>query len=134
MAFTHDLPGAARRNLEAADKLYKPDKGPHRKDVAGYLYGIAAECAIKQMLIPIRMPPEHDKYAILFAHFPELRKLLRECLQGRNATTLMRFIDNDAFMNNWHISIRYADAREIRKEWVETWQKQARDVVNAMEV
>jgi hypothetical protein len=45
MAFTNKLPKAAYRHLEAADMLCA-DPG-RRKDVAGYLYGIAAECAIK---------------------------------------------------------------------------------------
>lgn len=84
------------------------------------------------MLIPLRLPSQQDKDAINHAHFPELRNRLRDCLQGRNAQILMAFINDDAFMNNWHISMRYADARQIRKEWVEAWQKQARDVVNAM--
>jgi hypothetical protein len=80
MAFVNKLPEAARRNLQAADTL---DAG-HRRDVAGYLYGIAAECAIKQMLKPVSLPPEHDKEAIFYAHFPELRTLLRDALKGRN--------------------------------------------------
>lgn len=132
MAFTHDLPRAAHRHLQAADML-RAAPG-HRKDVAGYLYGIAAECAIKHMVIPIQLPPEHDKRAIEYAHFPELRTLLRDALQGRhrNSRALSVFIFNDAFMNNWHITMRYADARQIDSRWVEDWQQQARDAVNAM--
>jgi hypothetical protein len=72
--------------------------------------------------------------AIEYAHFPELRTLLRDALQGRNRSVkpLSVFIFNDAFMNNWHISMRYADADQIKGDWVRAWQKQARDVVNAM--
>lgn len=133
MAFIHDLPGAARRHLEAADKLYQePDKGHHRKDVAGYLYGIAAECAVKQMLIPLQLSRQHDKNAILYQHFPDLRTMLRDCLQGRNATSLMRFVKDDKFMNNWDITMRYADARQIRETWVDAWKEQAHAIVNAM--
>ena len=45
MAYTADMPAAARRSLEAAKMI---PAGP-RQDVAGYLFGIAAECAIKSM-------------------------------------------------------------------------------------
>jgi hypothetical protein len=133
MAFTPNLPEAARRHLQAAELLCT-DPG-HRKDVAGYLYGIAAECAIKQMVIPLKLAPEHDKNAIEYAHFPELRTMLRDALQGRRQTTdaLFRFVFDDAFMNNWHIKMRYADAKQVRAEWITAWQKQAKNAVDAME-
>jgi hypothetical protein len=47
MAFTPNMAGSARRHLQAATTLAN---GP-RRDVAGYLYGIAAECAIKAMTV-----------------------------------------------------------------------------------
>jgi hypothetical protein len=128
MAFTHKMPEAAYRHLQAAD-LLEPG---HRRDVAGYLYGIAAECAVKQMTKAISLPAEHDKNAIFYAHFPELRTLLRDALKGRNVKPLSVFIFNDAFMNNWEIAMRYADSRQIRPEWVSAWQQQARAAVNAM--
>jgi len=133
MAFTHKLCEAARRHLHAADILC--EEPGHRRDVAGYLYGIAAECAIKHMVIPIPIPPEHDKQKIAYSHFPELRTLLRDALSGRRfaGTPLFQFVMQDAFMNNWHISMRYADARQIKDDWVRAWQKQARDAVSAME-
>ena len=128
MAFTPDLPQAATRHLQAADEL---NKG-HRRDVAGYLYGIAAECAVKHMLIPIPLPPQYDKKVILFAHFPELRTLLRDALSGRTLRPLTPFLNSDAFMNNGHIRMRYADTKQILPEWVDAWALQARNVVNAM--
>lgn len=128
MGFTHDLPNAARRNLQAADEL---NKG-HRRDVAGYLYGIAAECAVKQMMKPVSFPPQKDKDAAFFSHFPELRTLLRDALNGRNLKPLSHFINNDAFMNNWEITMRYADGGQIHPAWVDSWAKQTKDVVNAM--
>jgi hypothetical protein len=80
------------------------------------------------------MSAEHNKKAIEYAHFPELRTMLRDALQGRhrNVKLLSTFIFNDSFMNGWHISMRYADARQIRDEWVKAWQGQAKDAVNAM--
>jgi hypothetical protein len=129
MAFTAKMLEAARRNLEAADQL---DTG-RRRDVAGYLYGIAAECAIKEMFRVVAVQPEHDKDAILYAHFPKLRTLLRDALGGRGSKPLWRFILNDAFLHNWDVKMRYADARQIPNDWVDDWKKQAKDVVGAME-
>jgi len=126
------MAAAARRHLQAADILCE-DPG-HRKDVAGYLYGIAAECAIKQMVIPLPLPVPQSKDAIFYAHFPELRTLIRDVLQGRNRNVrpLSLFVFNNSFMNNWHISMRYADARQIRVDWVNAWKQQAKDAVGAM--
>lgn len=131
MAFDPSLPEAARRNLQAAEAL---DKGP-RRDVAGYLYGIAAECAVKQMAIPLSISTERDKKEILYMHFPQLRTSLRDALAGRskNTLTLRRLIGNDNFMNNWNVSMRYADARQIRDKWVDLWKRQAQDAVNSMD-
>ncbi len=41
--YPRDFPASARRHLVAADRLI----GTDRTDVAGYLYGWAAECALK---------------------------------------------------------------------------------------
>jgi hypothetical protein len=124
MGFDHNVTAAARRHLSAAQTL---DHSPHR-GVAGYLYGIAAECAVKAMMmaVPLRID---DAF---FAHFPNLRTLLRDHCQGRNSQTLARFIRDDAFMNHWDIKMRYADARQIEDRWVSIWAEQASHAVNAM--
>ncbi len=133
MSFHPNLPDAAKRHLHAAELLCA--EPGHRKDVAGYLYGIAVECAVKQLLVPLKIDENYDKDGMNYAHFPELRTLLRDALKGRRGTSdpLFRFIFNDSFMNNWHVSMRYADSRQIRGEWVAAWQKQAKDAVGAME-
>jgi hypothetical protein len=128
MAYTIDLPAAARRHLLAADQL---SAGP-RQDVAGYLYGIAAECALKVMMkdaglrstdSTLRRP---DPF---FAHFPELRTMLRDSPQLRRSSPLQRYVQNDAFMNQWSTSMRYSHGRDIDKRWVEAWAVQARQAV-----
>jgi hypothetical protein len=125
MAFTRDLRKSARRHLEAAQTLATGT----RKDVAGYLYGIAAECAIKVMmeLAPVR---NNDAF---YAHFPQLRTLLRDALKGRRSIPLSTFINDDSFMNNWDINMRYADGAQVRPEWVAAWGGQASRAVSAME-
>jgi hypothetical protein len=124
MAFLRDLCAAANRHLDAATLL---DAGPHR-GVAGYLFGIAAECAVKR-LMPVAGIRNNDAF---YKHFPELRTILRDVMERRSAKTLARFINDDAFMNNWDVTMRYAAAREVRPEWVARWASQARDVVGVM--
>jgi hypothetical protein len=124
MSYSTDMQKAARRHLEAVDQL-EPGK---RRDVAGYLYGIAAECAVKLMACEIGLRDQ----AILFAHFPELRTLLRSVLLGRRASPLARFVNDDAFMNNWHVKMRYCGGNEIRSEWIDSWKQQAHRVLSAM--
>lgn len=125
MAFTSNLSQAASRNLEAAEMLAKGV----RRDVAGYLYGIAAECAVKAMAEDIPLLRRNE---IFYAHFPELRTLLRDALSGRTAKPLSTLIEDDSFLNNWHVKMRYADARQILDTWVNAWAQQARRAVNAM--
>jgi hypothetical protein len=47
MAFPTSYPDAARRNLSSADALSGGDRS--QRTVAGYLYGLASECALKQI-------------------------------------------------------------------------------------
>jgi len=127
MTFNVDMPAAARRHLLAADTLLSSPRG----DVAGYLYGIAAECAIKAMMIeaglrPSSQPRREDPF---FVHFPELRTMIRDKLQGRRGTPLITYIKNDAFMNNWSTRMRYSHGRDIRPQWISAWAEQARQAV-----
>jgi hypothetical protein len=129
MAFSRNMPAAARRHLDAADRL-----GPDgvRKDVAGYLYGIAAECAIKAMMEKLPYARDLDAF---YEHFPRLRTLLCESLRGRTGTSLHRLITNekDPFLNNWDVKMRYSDGKGIRSDWILAWQEHARRAVSAME-
>ncbi len=132
MAYTPDLPNAARRRLLAADILYSEKT---RIDVAGYLYGIAAECAIKAMMLEAGIHPlnlENRKSDPFFAHFPTLRTMLKDRLQGRKSATLRRKIENDNFFSQWDIEMRYCKGTYIKDSWIETWRQQANDIVNCI--
>jgi hypothetical protein len=52
---------------------------------------------------------------------------------GHAHDTLWRLIGNDAFMSNWHVNMRYADAAQISDKWVDAWKQQAQDAVNSMD-
>jgi len=129
MAFSIDMPAAAKRHLKAADRLVPGDC----KDVAGYLYGIAAECAVKAMMREAGLPPVKDRRDDPFyAHFPDLRTALRDLLQGRKGTPLIRFINNDSFMNNWSTEMRYSHGKDIDARWIDVWAEQARQAVTSI--
>jgi hypothetical protein len=128
MAFSINMSAAARRHLMAAEEL----AAGRRRDVAGYLYGIAAECAIKAMMVDAGLRPSPDpsrRHDPFFAHFPELRTMLRDALKGRRGTPLISYIQNDAFMNNWSTRMRYSDGKDILPRWIDAWAEQARQAV-----
>lgn len=127
-----DFPTSARRHLEAAEALFDQEK---RRDVAGYLFGIAAECALKAMMLEAGLRPlEKDRRREdpFYAHFPQLKTQLRDRQLGRAATPLKTFIENSNFMSQWDTDMRYCKGDQIRPDWVERWRYQARDVVGAI--
>jgi predicted nucleotidyltransferase len=126
MAYTTDMSAAARRLLDAARRLDLAG----RRDVAAYLFGLAAECALKAVAQTI---PEARRDEVLYAHFPELRTRLRDVLTGRRAQPLRRLIEDNAFLNEWEIKIRYARAEDIRDKPVEDWEAQAVNAIKLME-
>ena len=127
MAYSIDFPDAARRHHAAAESLYEHEPAKRRRDIAGYLYGIAAECALKQILR--RSLAWHEPE---YLHFPELKSAVRERAQGRYASALRRFSET-AFMNGWDIKMRYAPRREVSDGLVERWREQAKEIIAAMD-
>src|SRR5690349_8669071 len=106
MGYAVDMPTSARRHFEAAQKL-----SGVRVDVAGYLYGIAVECAIKAMMLDAGLrplPPAQRRDDPFFAHFPQLPTMLRDRLAGRVSAPLKHFLDDRRFMANWSTDMRYS--------------------------
>lgn len=130
MNYGHDMRVAANRNFAAATAL----KATHRKDVAGYLFGIAAECAVKQIMLSINMRPAPNKQRDpFFAHFEELKTLLRDRLHGRNSSRLSQLINSNQYMQYWDVTMRYAHCSEIKDEWIERWCEDAKKAIAIME-
>ena len=120
------MASAARRNLEAAITL----ETANRRVVAGYLFGIAAECAIKAMIGELQLPdPRERAEDPRYAHFPELRVLLKDQMSGRRSGQLLKYIQNENFFQGWSITIRYSDGKNLNSNWLTAWSQQARDVV-----
>lgn len=135
MPYERNLMAAARRHLEAANDLKPPCS--HRRDVAGYLYGLAAELAVKAMMLESQMykfANDDRRDNPFYAHFPELKTLLRDNNFGRRSGELRRIADDTRLMQNWSIRMRYARGTEIRREWVDQWEEQATDLVNRMDL
>lgn len=128
MAFSSDMPAAARRHLEAGNKL----KIGNRRDVAGYLYGLSAECAIKALMLEAGFRPTKERSDPFYLHFPQLRTLLLDSLQGRRAGTLSRLVVNANFFSNWAIEMRYSKGDEILKKWIDVWAEQATQAVSSI--
>lgn len=134
MPYSLDLAASARRHFGAAEHLNDAETRPRRQDVAGYLYGIACECALKQIMRESGIRPIADRRSDPFyAHFPELKTLLRDSIQGRRAGELRQFAEDGRLMNEWDVTMRYAPARDVTPRLVERWQKDAHRLVHAME-
>ena len=137
MSYRIHLTNAARRHLRAADRLAEAGARPHERchDVAGYLYGVSAECALKQIMRDSGyrpLLPERRREDPFYAHFPDLKTMLRDDLRGRRAGELRAFVESDSFMNEWSTDMRYAPKSDIRPELVDRWRKQAHEVVETM--
>lgn len=129
MAYSICLEKAAQRHFDAGEHLFQHT---HRKDVAGYLFGLSAECAIKEIIskLGMRLPLDRRSDPV-FAHFPHLKRLLRNHVKGRNGQVLTQFI-TDRYMQEWDIVMRYAPPQEIPQERVALWREHAREAVKAM--
>lgn len=135
MAYGLDLPRAARRHRDAAIELdADPPKG--KKDVAGYLYGITAECALKEImrLSGMRLlPRERRRDDPFYMHFPELKTALCDQAQGRHQASLLRHARNGALLAEWDVSMRYASGPEVLAKPITRWRDQALALVEEME-
>ncbi|GBR58052.1 hypothetical protein AA18889_1451 [Acetobacter senegalensis DSM 18889] len=121
--FTINMTKAAHRNWAAAESL-KNATAPDRT-TAGYLYGIAAECAIKALYRDISWTTD-SRDGPVYAHFPQIRSKLRDALSGRGAALLMRFADLQ-FMEGWSIDMRYSDGTRPDTRTLDRWRKDADD-------
>lgn len=74
--------------LAAAER----SKAAFDRTTAGYLYGIAAECAIKA-LFRENFWTDDSKNGPVYAHFPQLKSKLRDATFIRGAAQLAQFTD-----------------------------------------
>src|SRR4051812_19529563 len=86
VAYGQNLASAARRHLRSAQLLLRvvaAGAQPGCRAVAGYLFGLSAELALKEIMRDSGMTPlsPDDRHNDPFyAHFPSLKTLLRDNL------------------------------------------------------
>jgi len=130
---------AARRHLRAAQVLYErdgPGEQPGCKAVAGYLFGLAGELAVKELMRDSGMnplPPVERHDDPFFAHFPVLKTMLSTA-SGRRAGELRKFSEDPRLFQNWDIAMRYAPTKDVEANWVETWKASAALLIERMEM
>ncbi|MBK1616766.1 hypothetical protein CKO44_25365 [Rubrivivax gelatinosus] len=139
MAYSHDYQISARRHMKAADHLYDLDTGgaqPGAKAVAGYLYGLAGELAVKQMMIQSGMRPlgaDKRRDDPFYKHFPELKAFLQTTATGRRAGELLTMARTTQTFREWSTDMRYAPTREVPAGHVDSWQEDAKKLMGQME-
>jgi hypothetical protein len=132
--YSQQFSKSATRHLNAAVSLHHEGQGGS-PDVAGYLFGVAAECAVKQIMRESGMtplPPNQRRDDPFYAHFPELKTLLRNTVQGRRAGELRAWCEDGVFMRDWDTDMRYAPSKDITKRDVERWREDATRAIAAM--
>jgi hypothetical protein len=138
MAYGQSLPSSAKRHLRAADELHalaSAGSQPGCKAVAGYLFGISGELAVKEMMRDSGMRPlgaDNRRDDPFYAHFPELKTRLRDTAKGRRGLELRRMGENPALFQYWDTGMRYAATTEIEDTWVEAWRISAHDLIDRM--
>ncbi|MDD2878070.1 MAG: hypothetical protein PHT60_13270 [Acidiphilium sp.] len=138
MAYRQDLSNSAKRHLRAADELHVMTSAgtqPGCKAVAGYLFGLAGELAVKEMMRDSGIFPladgsrRDDPY---YAHFPDLKSRLLFAIHGRRAGELRKIAEASALFQHWDTAMRYAPTDDIDARWIESWRINAHDLVKRM--
>ena len=137
MAFTQNMKKSAVRHFRAAQILYEqagPGDQPGCAAVAGYLFGIAGELAVKEIMRSSGMTPlkaEERRDDPFFVHFPTLKRMLATA-GGRRAGELRKLSEDPRLFQNWDVTMRYAPATEVDRNWVEAWKVSAEDLLKRM--
>lgn len=139
MAYSHDYQISARRHFKAAETLYALNTGgsqPGAKAVAGYLYGLAGELAVKKMMTQSGMHPLADAQRRddpFYKHFPELKTFLQTAATGRRSGELLNLARTAQIFQEWSTDMRYAPTHEVTARRVDGWQENAKKLIGQME-
>lgn len=118
--------------------------GAGRHTNAGHLYGFAAECGVKALLVDCGYPTDIDgdlkktpEVPILPArkHIDELSKLLQQIvasLSGRDGARYLAQVPNLGEFADWSVSHRYCAAASIPPS-LEKWQRAAGEVLRMLQ-
>jgi hypothetical protein len=140
MAYRIDIKSAARRHFNAAQELYGVTGGgkqPGCKAVAGYLFGLAGELALKEVMRDSGMtplPPADRRDDPYYAHFPHLRSMLAGTAHGRRAGELRKLSERPQLFQHWDTDMRYAPTSDIDDAWIAAWKAAAEELIEVMEM
>jgi hypothetical protein len=112
----------ARRNFKAGEHLYV--NGHH--EAAGYLFGIAAECAIKSILVLAGIPiGDVSTYRV---HLPKLAVRVKTVGSGRAMRVFTKDPASYRFAT-WSIDNRYSEDGTTTMTQVTNWRADARELL-----
>jgi hypothetical protein len=118
MAYTSDMRSAAKRHYDDGVKLF----AAKCYDNAGYHFGFAAECAVKQKLMDAGVRGDDDS---IWKHWPTLRRLGMLAIAGRTGDPIRRLLQADSFMQEWDTKMRYAASGSVTDAIAEKWRLDA---------
>ncbi|OYX15549.1 MAG: hypothetical protein B7Z15_00025 [Rhizobiales bacterium 32-66-8] len=139
MAYRQDLSNAAKRHLRAANELCGLTAAgcqPGCKAVAGYLFGLSGELAVKAMMQDsgmVPLAPDRRREDPFYAHFPDLKSRLLDTAKGRRSGELRKLAEMSMLFQNWDTEMRYAPTADIEDSWVSAWRMSAHDLANRMD-
>ena len=139
MPYRKDFAVSARRHLRAADELHATASAgsqPGCGAVAGYLFGLSGELAVKEIMRSSGMMPlsaQERRDDPFYAHFPELKTRLRDAAQGRRAGELRKIAETATLFQHWDTDMRYAPTADVNGAWVEAWKSSAHELFNRMD-
>jgi hypothetical protein len=132
MAYRQDFANAARRHLAAAQQLQDCERATSRvgnNAVAGYLFGMAGELAVKKIMAESGMTPTGDAEDPFYSHFPRLKTHLRNLAHGRRQGDLLAIARNEGLFRHWDTDMRYAPSSDVQVAWTNSWRSQAERLV-----
>jgi hypothetical protein len=118
MAFTKDMRAAGQRHYADGVKLFDE----RRFDNAGYHFGFAAECAVKQRLLDCGVAPEDEA---VWKHWPSLRALALLAISSRSASDLRNLLAPQNYMSEWDVTMRYAGNSAVNEQLAQRWKDHA---------
>ncbi len=136
---------AARRHLTDAETLFNQGRMPN----AGQLYGFAAECGLKAMLLACGVAPDTDggipaihptkpkKGHPLRQHMPILTDRIANHGQlipdGLQATMYMSLMPNLGQFDDWSVDHRYCSDAATPETSVAQWRHAAKEVATMLD-
>lgn len=133
---------SARRHFQDANALL----GSSRQANAGHLFGVAAECGIKALLVASRVPVD-DEGSIdrlpnvrgkgFKEHMPNLAQALKDLMgnipDSRRATTYLSTLHDLEQFSDWRVEHRYWRDSVLPLGSIVGWQSAAVEVMTVLD-